>query len=289
MRVRPDSSPALTAPEIAAWATGMAQQLDRSLVGGVRDALIGELRTDAGAVKAAFPVPATPALLDDCLRVASLPSDSAGASEDVGLERIAPLAEVAARKYFQVLPAYESFGEVDLGLEELALFLRAYAEDDRPFGGRNPTAWRGIALCKAIAAQASNATLVRDHERMLFRVMDTVFAGRDTEVEDAARQRLLELFEPAAAPRRDPRIVAFCRNDGPAVFSSVAYGSQLWERDPFDVESIQFEAREVFHDQVERAITPIQHQAGHGRTLLVLGQSGSGKTHLMRAFRSHVH
>src|SRR5262249_4431989 len=72
-------------------------------------------------------------------------------------------------------------------------------------------------------------------------------------------------------------------------FSSVAHGSQIHERDPFDVESIHADAREVFHRQVVRATTPEQHQYGHGRTLLVLGDSGSGKTHLLRALRHQVH
>jgi Cdc6-like AAA superfamily ATPase len=45
----------------------------------------------------------------------------------------------------------------------------------------------------------------------------------------------------------------------------------------------------VFHQQVERATTPEQAQHGHGHTLLVLGASGTGKTHLMRALRTQVH
>ncbi|HVV85688.1 MAG TPA: DUF87 domain-containing protein [Kofleriaceae bacterium] len=94
--------------------------------------------------------------------------------------------------------------------------------------------------------------------------------------------------DPAAADG-DPRIAAFCRADGPEVFSSIAHGAQLFERDPFDVESIHAEARVVFQRQLDYATRPALHQGGAGRTLLVLGVAGSGKTHLMRAFRTRVH
>ncbi|MBZ0233460.1 MAG: hypothetical protein K8M05_14130, partial [Deltaproteobacteria bacterium] len=120
-------------------------------------------------------------------------------------------------------------------------------------------------------------------------VMDAVFAGRDSASERAAREKLRGLFEVRAAGGVDPRAAAFCRPDGPEVFSSVAHGSQIFERDPFDVDTIHAEARAIFHRQIEHAITPSHHDAGHGRTLLVLGTAGSGKTHLLRAFRTAVH
>ena len=87
----------------------------------------------------------------------------------------------------------------------------------------------------------------------------------------------------------DPRARAFCRADGPEVFSSVAHGSQVFERDPFDVDSIHGDARAVFRRLLDYAITPARHEGGAGRTLLVLGVAGSGKTHLLRAFRTEVH
>ena len=73
------------------------------------------------------------------------------------------------------------------------------------------------------------------------------------------------------------------------MFSSVAHGSSVHECDPYDVESIHAEAREVFHVQLDRATTPEQALRGHGRTLLVLGDAGCGKTHLPRALRSQAH
>ncbi|MBV9123485.1 MAG: DUF853 family protein [Planctomycetes bacterium] len=86
--------------------------------------------------------------------------------------------------------------------------------------------------------------------------------------------------------RTDPRVAAFCSPAGPEIFHSVAYTHEIWRQDPFDVEIIHAEAREQFQRLVNRATTPGQTA---GRILLLQGESGSGKTHLMRAFRNYVH
>jgi hypothetical protein len=284
---------ALSTDEITEWLTVMVQQLDKYLTGDLRTDVLAILRRDAASPRAALPVLATLALLDDCLRVAHLAIDADGVRDFDEVERVLPLAEVAARKYFQVLPAYEKFGDDStVGRSDLTAFFRTHRDDDRPFGGRHETAWRGLALCKLVAARLSHAPLLHAHERMLVRVMESVFAGRETDAEESVRRKLRDLFEPGESLAGDARIAAFLRADGPAVFSSIAYGSQLWERDPFDVETIHGEARDVFARELELAITPITPVAqgtAHGRTMLILGQSGSGKTHLMRAFRSYVH
>src|SRR5690349_9295649 len=95
---------------------------------------------------------------------------------------------------------------------------------------------------------------------------------------------------PATTPApavADPRVAAFCSPTGPEVFSAIVHGNQIWAPDPFDVETIHAEAREVFARLVHRGSSP--EPPPHGKTLLLLGESGSGKTHLMRAFRSFVH
>ena len=85
----------------------------------------------------------------------------------------------------------------------------------------------------------------------------------------------------------DPRLAAFCSPLHPGLFHAVAYGTDIWRQDPFDVKSIHENVRETFAHLVdrvcERAALPT------GRMLLLLGDSGSGKTHLMRAFRNQVH
>jgi hypothetical protein len=71
------------------------------------------------------------------------------------------------------------------------------------------------------------------------------------------------------------------------VLHSVVYQQQIWMPDPFDVETIHEEARETFQRLLNRAA--MQPPPPSGRVLLLLGVSGSGKTHLMRAFRNYVH
>jgi energy-coupling factor transporter ATP-binding protein EcfA2 len=71
------------------------------------------------------------------------------------------------------------------------------------------------------------------------------------------------------------------------VFQSVEHRSQIWREDPFDVDSVHAPARAQFQKMLSRANTPPGTDAG--RILLLLGESGSGKTHLIRSFRNHVH
>jgi Cdc6-like AAA superfamily ATPase len=92
---------------------------------------------------------------------------------------------------------------------------------------------------------------------------------------------------PAVAPRLDPRFAAFIAADGPEVFSGVVYANQIWKPDPFDVDAIHHEARDAFGRLLNRAAG--SEPPPHGKTLLLLGEAGSGKTHLMRAFRMATH
>lgn len=84
-----------------------------------------------------------------------------------------------------------------------------------------------------------------------------------------------------------PRLTAFCTPAGPEVFSGIVHGNQIWTPDPFDVETIHAEAREAFARLLNRASSA--KPPPHGKTLLLLGEAGSGKTHLMRAFRTATH
>jgi hypothetical protein len=222
--------------------------------------------------------------------VAHLAIDADGKREHAEIERVVPLIQVAASKYFFALPAYESFEDGVAGAADVARFLATHRGDPSAFGLRRSEQWRGLALAHIVERSTRNPAPLQEHERMLVRVMEAVFAGRASDIERAVRRKLRDLFEqPTATVSTDPRAIAFCRSDGPEVFSSIAHGSHFHERDPFDVESIHADARNMFHQQVERATTPEQAQHGHGHTLLVLGASGTGKTHLMRALRTQVH
>lgn len=281
----------LDTQELTSWLTRITQSVDRSLRDPVRAEVVRTLADGLEpGTRPSLPVLAQVAFLADCLRVAHLAIDADGRADAAELERVADLVALAAQKYFCALPAYEAFGEGADDPRDAWHFLRVHREDPGPFGWRRSEAWRGLALARRVERETTNASPLREHERMLVRVMDAVFAGRHSDVERTARRRLRDLFEqPTAAPGSDPRATAFCRSDGPEVFSSVAHGSQFHERDAFDVETIHADARAVFHQQVERATTPEHAQRGHGRTLLVLGESGAGKTHLLRALRTQVH
>ena len=119
----------------------------------------------------------------------------------------------------------------------------------------------------------------------------------------------------------DPRLAVFRSPHALEVFQSVCQKDQVWRRDVYDVHDIHEPAREVFYSTLDRALSPKaapgecvkstgpapsgnpaaldagrQVAAGpcfpadcYGRLLLLLGEAGSGKTHLMRAFRTYVH
>ncbi len=279
----------LDAAEVTSWLTRVTQTIDRSLREPIRASAATALQIGLDGTRAALPILIQLALLDDCLRVAHQAIEADGKIDADELARVADLVRVAAGKYFAALPHYEAFADGTPTPGDIERFLRTHRVDAGPFGFRSLHEWSGLNLVRQVEKHTRNASPLRDHERMLARIMDEVFATRSTEVERKARRDLRAMFERQTVLGLDPRAVAFCRPDGPEVFASVAHGSQIHARDPFDVESIHAEVREVFHRQVVRASTPEQVQRGHGRTLLVLGESGAGKTHLLRALRAQVH
>lgn len=86
----------------------------------------------------------------------------------------------------------------------------------------------------------------------------------------------------------DPRTVAFCGEGGPEIFRPVAFPTEVWYPDPLDVEAIFADARELYERLLRQATVPDSREKA-GRILLLRGESGSGKTHLMRAFRTRTH
>jgi len=85
----------------------------------------------------------------------------------------------------------------------------------------------------------------------------------------------------------DPRMSAFLAPGCREIFHSVVAPSEIWNADPYDVETIHAEARAVFEHLLHRAgRTP---PPPSGAVLVLKGEAGSGKTHLMRAFRTRVH
>lgn len=288
----------LNTQEFTQWLTRLTQTVDRSLRDPHRVMATTLLRTGVeDGAPLGLPVLTQLAFLSDCLRVAHLAIDADGKMQRSEVERVAPLARVAASKYCFALPTYESFGdklaeltEGEADIPEIIRFLSTHREDRERFGLKAEDPWVGLQLARLVETTTHNPAPLQDHERMLVRVMDTVFDGRSTDDEKKARRRLRDLFEKRrSAAGADPRVTAFCRSDGPEVFSSIAHGAHIHEADQFDVESIHAEARTTFHQVLDRATTPEHARRGQGRLLMVLGDSGAGKTHLLRALRAQTH
>jgi type II secretory pathway predicted ATPase ExeA len=69
---------------------------------------------------------------------------------------------------------------------------------------------------------------------------------------------------------------------------SITWEDDIWRADPVDVEIVHAHARRKFNDLLE-AVTKAEGAPGQARILLFHGQSGAGKTHLIRALRTSAH
>jgi hypothetical protein len=87
-------------------------------------------------------------------------------------------------------------------------------------------------------------------------------------------------FEAHIAPQSDRLSAAFEH--------SITWEDDLWRADPVDVEAIHAPARRKFAELLNN-VTAERGAAGHARILLFHGQSGAGKTHLIRALRTSAH
>jgi hypothetical protein len=90
------------------------------------------------------------------------------------------------------------------------------------------------------------------------------------------------------APWQAARWAAFCARQPADIFACVAGQHSIWGADPYDEETIHNEAREVFSDCLETAADGPSGRVNRGRILLLRGDAGAGKTHLMGAFRREV-
>ena len=69
---------------------------------------------------------------------------------------------------------------------------------------------------------------------------------------------------------------------------SITWEDDLWHADPVDVDAVHKRARRKFNELLE-LITTGRGASTQGRILLFHGQSGAGKTHLIRALRTSSH
>lgn len=253
--------------------------------------LVDELRRTVGGTTAAL---LWQSLFADCLRVAH---SAVAADAELGDHEIEALYEFlfsAARHYASVMPAsYGEFAAVDQ--ESARTFLERYAADRGPFGRGAALRWPGLALARR-AAELGEPEALERYERMMMWLIDAACQiGGVTETDPRWQGRVDELTELRRTLARDAevapsdvdlRVQAFLAPS--RVFAAVQQASSVFDTDPFDVEAIHEDTRAIFEQMVERATTPSQH-SDLGRMLLVLGDSGAGKTHLLRGFRRYVH
>ncbi len=87
--------------------------------------------------------------------------------------------------------------------------------------------------------------------------------------------------------KKDPRLEAFCAQDSLEVFHSIIHTEDIFSSNDFDVDTIHKEAREVYEQLLNRVDS--DNPPSSGRILLLKGEAGAGKTHLMQAFRRLTH
>jgi hypothetical protein len=69
---------------------------------------------------------------------------------------------------------------------------------------------------------------------------------------------------------------------------SITWEDDIWQADPVDVSAVHAKARRKFADLLA-ALTRSKGQVPQARILLFTGQSGAGKTHLIRSLRTEAH
>ena len=294
------SDPASYAAAVAAGLKDVATRLIEDAPAEGLEGALESLPPAAEPLRAIAPKKAVlVALFRDALRLADLAIRADGRASPAEWRLVAPLVRSLGRalaaEFPQTLGVYQ-----DVSPDQAGAFLDALRQETNLPGWAAPVPeLLGHWLCREVVARGGDPALLDAYERTALRIVDDVM-GLDGISESEARVRHeLRRFmwrgaadgKPVSAPGTepeapiDPRIRAFCDPQGPDVFAPTADARSAWEPDPFDVPAIHAEAREVFATSVSRVLS----RPEHGRALVVLGQSGSGKTHLMRAFRAHLH
>jgi hypothetical protein len=236
-------------------------------------------------------------LFTDAMRVAEGAIAADGRISDAEVNYALPLVQATARR-MSAFRAYYAHMR-DATRDHVREFIETHRPDRQLFGGAcQSTRWLGLEIVRRVADETGDRGPLDRYAEIMLRLLEETIAidGSSApaervraELEERLGLRRLLAQAEAAAPEdsQDPRARAFCSVDAPEVFHAIAHANQIWRRDPLDVETVHQDTRSLFSRLLERAVE--QTDAGTGRVLLVLGEAGSGKTHLMRAFRERVH
>ncbi|HEY0476702.1 MAG TPA: hypothetical protein VGD37_04210 [Kofleriaceae bacterium] len=277
--------------QVPADLAGICRVLTSFVAGARGSALIDDLRATVGGTTTEI---LWQALFADCLRVVHSAVMADGVIEDGEIEALYDIIATAARHYASGLRSqYAELAVVDR--ESARAFLDRYSADRGPFGRGARIRWPGLTLCRRAAELGDREALPRYTKAMTSMSAEACRLGRLSD-DDPRRggqadeldelKRILASETTALAHGVDRRVQAFL---GPChVFGAVQQASSIFENDPFDVEAVHREARVSFEQLVTQA-TMRPHVADLGQMLVVLGDSGAGKTHLLRGFRRHVH
>jgi hypothetical protein len=264
--------------------------LTKVVAGSRGSALIDDLRDTAGGTTAEI---LWQALFADCLRVVHSAVMADGVIEDREIDALYEIIAAAAVRYAAgPRSQYAELAVVDR--ESARAFLDRYAADRGPFGRGARLRWPGLTLCRRAAELGERDALLRYAKAMMAMSAEACRLGgvSDDDLRRGGRadeldelKRILTSETTAMSHGVDRRIQAFlapCR-----VFSAVQQASSIFENDPFDVEAVHRDARKSFEQLVAQA-TMRPYVPDLGQMLVVLGDSGAGKTHLLRGFRRHV-
>lgn len=232
-------------------------------------------------------------LYADCLRVVY---EAVAAGGPIADDKVNALYDFlcSVARYFGNVPLSPYSDLVVTDRDSAREVLHRYAEDAGPFGLRTEGRWPGRGLCRAAAELGEPEALERYKRMMAWLIPAARQIGGVTEAELRRRGRVDELADlrrdladdgevaPATADRRVPAFLTPAQ-----VFACMEQATSVFEADPFDVETIHADTRATFERMVTQAISTSQPARG-SQMLLVLGDSGAGKTHLLRGFRRHV-
>lgn len=299
-QTRPSSTPQLSMKRVLDEVSTISHVVDDVLTHDNHRAIFGDELMPFFQSPTGLRVPASAvvrlALFSDCLRVVDMAVRADGRITPDEVRYVEPLVQQAMRFYASLRVDYSPYAHQDgASLEE---FLAAVRADSNPFGHASQTThWIGLDICHRVALHTGDTRARELYHSMVTRLMNEITGlGGVSHAEARERMRLERVIELrqkmqdsqiATASVADPRVRAFCTEYAPRVFDPTQHASQIWEYDPFDVDWVHDPARAVFARLIDQIDGPLP--SDHGRILLLLGESGSGKTHLMRAFRNHVH